>query len=98
MTVRKPRANRDTSTATTRVPTDTSRVIPWLAGRGPGPFTRPAMLAATGASSRPITATTAPMAAGGKMMSSQRVPAWRTMRETKMKNRAEHDEPALGRR
>ena len=45
------------------------------------------MLVATGASSRPMTATIAPIAAGGKTTSSQRVPATRTTCETRMKKR-----------
>ena len=44
------------------------------------------MLVATGASSRPMTATIAPIAAGGKTTSSHRVPATRTTCETAMKN------------
>ena len=43
------------------------------------------MFVATGASSRPMIATMAPMAAGGKMMSIHLVPANRTTWEMRMK-------------
>ena len=46
---------------------------------------RPAMPAAVGMSSRPMTATMAPIEAGGKMTSIQPVPAARTSRPTRQK-------------
>ena len=58
-----------------------------------GPGVSPAMLVATGASSRPMMATMAPMAAGGKMMSIHRVPAKRTTWETRMKTRPKTMKP-----
>ena len=58
-------------------------------GNCPSAGSNPAMPAATPASSRPMTATIAPIAAGGNMTSSQPVPAFLTMKETRQ-NRTPH--------
>ena len=58
----------------------------WCVGAVASPV-RPAMPAAVGSNSRPMTATMAPMAAGGKTTSIQSVPAKRTTCETTMKKR-----------
>ncbi|MNE32159.1 hypothetical protein D3C80_1257570 [compost metagenome] len=49
----------------------------------PSAGSRPAILAATPANSRPITATIAPIAAGGNITSSQPVPAFLTSSPTR---------------
>ncbi|SVK50564.1 Uncharacterised protein [Acinetobacter baumannii] len=52
----------------------------------PSAGSSPAMLAATPASSRPMTATIAPIAAGGNITSSQPVPAFFTISATRQKS------------
>lgn len=49
----------------------------------PSAGNKPAIFAATPANSRPMTATIAPIAAGGKMTSSQPVPAFLTSNATR---------------
>ena len=85
---RKPRSSTEPSSVIASV--DIETVIALRAGMPSCAIVvpvRPAMSVATGASSRPITATMAPMAAGGKTTSSHRVPATRTTPATRMKNR-----------
>ena len=84
MTPRKPRKRTDPRTVTPSVSIATATAVPRPGCVAPSPVS-PAMLVATGASSRPMTATIAPMAAGGKTTSSQRVPATRTTCETRTK-------------
>ena len=54
---------------------------------------RPAIPAAVGASSSPITAMIAPMQAGGKMMSIQPVPVYLMISENKIKIRPKTIKP-----
>ena len=55
--------------------------------------TRPAMEAAVGASSRPMMAMMAPIAAGGKMKSIHLVPSILTMKENRMNSRPKTMKP-----
>ena len=78
---------------TARVDRDTTSASRTVMPRGTVLAVRPAMFVATGASSRPMIATMAPMAAEGNMTSIQRVPAKRTTCETRMKTRPKTMKP-----
>ena len=77
---RKPRKATEANTVMARVSTDTMMVV-----ESGVSAVRPAMPAAVGMSSSPMTATMAPIAAGGKITSIQLVPMARTMSPTMQK-------------
>ncbi|CNT66446.1 Uncharacterised protein [Salmonella enterica subsp. enterica serovar Bovismorbificans] len=84
MIARKPRNSTEPNTVTASVTMEI--IIVFVSGDCPCAGSNPAIPAATPASSRPMTATIAPIAAGGNITSSQPVPAFLTMKETRQNN------------